>query len=145
MFTNVLVSDPLRDIFKEMEFFDRELFPFTGGRRQQRAVEFPAINVYESADNLVVTAELPGVDPEKIDISHEGEKLTLRGTRTDEAAADRTYYRRERAGGDFEKIVKLPFAPGADDVEAVLKNGVLTVTLQKPEEQKPKKIAVKTV
>lgn len=145
MFTNVLVSDPFRDIFKELESIDNELFPFAGGCRQQRAVEFPAINVYEGADNFVVTAELPGVDPKKIDISHEGDKLTLRGTRTDEAAAGDNYYRRERAYGDFEKSVKLPFAVGANDVEAVLKNGLLTVTLQKPEEQKPKKIAVTTV
>ena len=75
MFTNVLVSDPLKDIFREMGLLDNELFPFAGGYRQPRAVEFPAINVYESADNLVVTAELPGVDPEKIDISHKGDKL----------------------------------------------------------------------
>ena len=145
MFTNVLGSDPFRDIFQEMESIDRELFPFASDCRQERAVEFPAINVYESADNLVVTAELPGVDPEKIDISHEGDTLTLRGTRTDEDTADGSYYRRERAVGDFEKSVKLPFAASANDVEAVYKNGVLTVTLQKPEEQKPKKIAVKSI
>ena len=145
MFTNVVVPDPFRDIFKEMEFIDNELFPFASGCRQRTGVEFPAINVYEGADNLVVTAELPGVDPDKIDITFEGDKLTLRGTRTDEAAKEGHYYRRERASGDFTKSVKIPFAAGADDIEAVLKNGVLKVTLQKPEALKPKKIAVKSI
>ncbi|MFQ5432990.1 MAG: Hsp20/alpha crystallin family protein [Nitrospinota bacterium] len=145
MFTNVLVSDPFRDIFKEMESLDQELFPFAGGCRQRRALEFPAINVYEGTENLVLTAEVPGVEPDKIDVTVEGDKLTMRGTRTDEGAADASYYRRERAGGDFEKIVKLPFAVGTNDVKAVFKNGLLTVTLEKPEEQKPKKIAVKSI
>ena len=145
MFKNTVLPDPFRDIFKEMEFIDNELFPFAAGCRQRGGVEFPAINVYEGADNLVVTAELPGVDPDKIDITFEGDKLTLRGTRTDEAAADGGYYRREREVGDFTKSVKLPFAAGTNDMEAVLKNGVLTVTLQKPEALKPKKIAVKSI
>ena len=145
MFKNVLVPDPFRDIFMEMEFIDNELFPFAAGCKQQRSVDFPAINVYEGADNLVVTAELPGVDPDKIDITFEGDKLTLRGTRTDEAMKEGSYYRRERADGDFSKSVKLPFAAGANNMEAVLKNGVLTVTLQKPETLKPKKIAVKSI
>ena len=145
MFKNAIVRDPFRDIFKEMEFIDNEMFPFAAGCRQRGGVEFPAINVYEGADNLVVTAELPGVDSGKIELTFEGDKLTLHGTRTDEAVKSGRYYRREREIGDFTKSVKLPFAAGANDMEAVLKNGVLTVKLQKPEALKLKKIAVKSI
>lgn len=142
MLIKELFNDASRDIFREMELLDNEFGSFLDVCRPDRAAEFPAVNIYESADELVVTAELPGIDPEKIDISHLGNTLTLRGTRA-VGDGDR-FYRRERGYGEFERSIALPFAPEPDDAKAVYKNGVLTVTLRKPEKAKPKKIEIRT-
>jgi HSP20 family protein len=103
----------------------------------------PAFDVYEEKDNFVVKAELPGVKKEGINVSlHEGD-LIISGERKSETKSEGTeVYRAERYFGKFERVVTLPAAVAASQVKAEYKDGVLTVTLPKSEEAKPRQIAV---
>jgi HSP20 family protein len=105
---------------------------------------YPSINVWTNDDGAVVTAELPGVEPNDIDISVVGDTLTLTGSRApDEPGEGGTYHRRERRHGRFTRAVKLPFPAEPDRVEAVFEKGVLSVSLPRLEADKPRKIAVR--
>jgi HSP20 family protein len=108
------------------------------------APSYPAMNVWVDENSAIVTAELPGVLPEHIDISVEDDTLTLRGDRQpDKAEEGLTYHRRERRYGNFVRTSKMPFRVDAENVEATFKNGILSVVLPRAEEDKPKKIAVR--
>jgi HSP20 family protein len=105
---------------------------------------FPAMNVWMDKDDVIVTAELPGVAPDDIDISVVGDTLTLKGSRQpDELEKEGTYHRRERRYGTFTRSFQLPFQVEPDQVEATFGNGALQISLPRAEEDKPKKIAVK--
>ena len=105
---------------------------------------FPAMNVWTDEDGAVVTAELPGIAPDDIDISVVGDTLTLKGSRQpDELEEGGTYHRRERRYGTFTRSFQLPFQVEPDQVEATFGSGVLQISLPRAEEDKPKKIAVK--
>ena len=112
---------------------------------QRGAPAFPAMNVWTSKEGAVLTAELPGVKPEDIDISVVGDILTLSGTRQmEEVGEDITYHRRERGCGKFTRSFQLPFHVDSGNVDAHFDNGVLHVSLPYAEEDKPRKIAVKS-
>ena len=102
------------------------------------------MNVWTNQDGVVVTAELPGINPEDLDISVQNENLTLRGSRTpDEVEEGVTYHRRERSSGSFVRSLQLPFNVDSDQVEASYAKGVLRITLPRADADKPKKIAIK--
>ena len=106
----------------------------------------PAVNVVGAEDSLVLTAELPGLDLEKLDISVERDVVTIRGERVGETLGDgESWIRRERPAGQFERVVRLPFEVDGSTAEAVYEQGVLTLTLHRPEEQKPRRISVRRV
>ena len=108
------------------------------------APSFPAMNVWTDEDSAIVTAELPGVSIEDVDISVERDTLTLRGRRQpEEVGEDAVYHRRERRFGGFQRTFRLSFQVAADKVEAELKNGLLSIILPRAEEDKPRKIAIK--
>jgi HSP20 family protein len=112
--------------------------------RLSAAPSYPAMNVWMDENSAIVTAELPGVLPEQIDISVENDTLTLRGDRQpDKEQESVVYHRRERRYGSFLRTSKLPFRVNPEKVDATFKNGVLSITLPRAEEDKPKKIAVK--
>jgi HSP20 family protein len=105
---------------------------------------FPAMNIWTDEDSAVVTAELPGVSIEEIDISVEKDTLTLRGRRQPEELDEGvTYHRRERRFGGFNRAFRLPFQVDAANVEAEFKSGVLSIVLPRAEADKPKKITIK--
>jgi HSP20 family protein len=106
---------------------------------------FPSVNVSEAADNVLVRAELPGLSPADVEISVEGNTLTLRGERKRAEAAEAYHHRRERQTGRFQRALTLPDEIDTDKVQAVFADGVLTVTLPKAEKAKPKKIEIKSV
>ncbi len=113
--------------------------------RLAQAAEYPAINVFGSSDDVVVTAELPGMDPKALDITVEDKVLTMRGRRqADELAKGERYHRQERGQGAFARAVSLPHRVASDKVSASYKSGVLTITLPMAEEDKPRKIEVKS-
>ena len=103
----------------------------------------PALDIYEDKDNLFVKVELPGMKREEIDVSiHEG-SLSISGERKSEQThEDADVYRAERFFGRFQRTVTLPTPLAADKVKAQYKDGILTITLPKTEEAKPKHIDV---
>jgi HSP20 family protein len=108
------------------------------------AAAYPAVNVWTSDDQAVVTTEIPGVDAQNVDISVVGRTLTLRGNRkAEELGEDYTYHRRERGYGNFTRTVELPYRVNLEKIEAKFSKGVLHITLPRAEEDKPKKIAIK--
>jgi HSP20 family protein len=122
------------------------LFDNYGGQRSRVAPGYPAVNAWTNPDGAVVTAELPGVDPESIDINIVGETLTLSGQREPEQLPEGArYHRQERGHGRFVRTVQLPFQVEAERVGAKFEKGVLEITLPRAEADKPKKIKVTTV
>jgi HSP20 family protein len=103
----------------------------------------PAVDVFEEADSIRITAEVPGVKPEDIEISVEGNLLTIRGTKEQEAE-ERTerVHRYERMYGVFERTFTLPASVDPQSIKASYDNGVLTVVLPKSEKAKPRRIEV---
>jgi HSP20 family protein len=112
--------------------------------RRTVAPGYPAMNIWTDQDSAIVTAELPGVNLEDIDISVEDDTLTLRGDRQRDALEEGvTYHRQERRFGSFLRTFQLPFRVDAEKVDATLKNGVLSVSLPRAEEDKPRRIAIR--
>jgi HSP20 family protein len=106
--------------------------------------EFPAVNVWSQDDTAILTSEIPGIDPDSLDISVVGQRVTISGQRQPEAPKESaTYHRRERLHGQFARTLELPFRVDAQKVEANYSKGVLTVKLPRAEEDKPRKIAIK--
>jgi HSP20 family protein len=103
----------------------------------------PAVDIYEETDGLVLKAELPGVKKDDVEVQIEGNVLTLRGKRRQEkdVKGDK-YHRLERHYGAFLRSFTLPAGIERDKVHAEYRDGVLTLTLPRAEEDKPKKIKV---
>lgn len=125
---------------------DRLFSDFTGRTvTSHRAGVFPPLNVSEDSEKLYVSSELPGIEPDDIEIHVEGDTLTLRGERKlPEAGEGVNYHRREREGGRFRRIVTLPVRIDPDGVEAAFKNGVLNIVLPKAAEARARQIKVRT-
>lgn len=135
-------------IWREMERMQREmnrLFTDYSPTRYRSAPSYPAMNLWADEESVIIRAELPGLKPDDLDISIDEGDLTLSGRRQpEEMPEDATYHRQERNYGSFTRSIRLPFKIEADDVEATMKNGMLTLMLPRAEEDKPKKIAIKT-
>jgi HSP20 family protein len=102
------------------------------------------LDVAQTDNDVIVKASLPGVKPDDIHISVTGDVLTLRGEVKEEKIADEaSYHMRERRYGAYSRAVSLPTSVVADKAKAEFENGVLTLTLPKAEEHKPKTITVK--
>jgi HSP20 family protein len=103
----------------------------------------PAVDIYETENELVMKADLPDVDPKNVAIQLENHTLTLKGERKfEETKSGRGFHRIERSYGSFVRAFSLPDTVDGDNVKADYKNGVLTVTLPKKEIAKPKTINV---
>ncbi|HMP76681.1 MAG TPA: Hsp20/alpha crystallin family protein [Kiritimatiellia bacterium] len=130
--------DPFRDLHRLQRDMNRL---FAGFRTP--AEQFPALNLWSSPEQVVLTAEVPGVDPKDVDVSVVGNVVTLEGERKEDASipAD-SYHRRERENGKFMRSVRLPYEVEADKVQARYENGVLRVTLPRKESTKPRRITI---
>ena len=110
---------------------------------QSESQVFPPLNIYEDSDAIFITAEVAGVVTENIDISVEGETLTITGERKSLPREEKSsFHRREIETGKFSRAVALPTKINLDGVSARLQDGILAISLPKAEEVKPKKIAV---
>lgn len=119
-------------------FFGREMFEENGG-----AVFAPQVNVAETDDHFEVTADLPGLKAEDVNVELKEGQLWISGEKKEEKEEQgKTFHRVERRYGQFRRIVPLSGAVKESDVQATFKDGVLTITLPKAEEVKPKKIAI---
>jgi HSP20 family protein len=102
------------------------------------------VDVYQTDDEVVITATAPGIKPDDLDISVTADAVTIRGEVSEEhEEGGRQYHLRERRYGSFARSVALPIAVDADQAQAEFANGILTLTLPKVEEVKPKSIKVK--
>ena len=137
-------ADPFRELRRLQDEMGRlmEAFaPTTGGL--MAAAGFPAVNVYAGRDGIAVVAELPGVEPGDLEVHAHQDTLTIRGARRPAAEHERAYHRRERRSGAFTRTVQLPYRVDPGRVEARLEDGVLRLSLQRPEEDRPRRIEIK--
>lgn len=104
---------------------------------------FPAVNAWEEGDRLHVEAEAPGLNMEDIELLVVGDELTIKGRRDAGNGDKRVFHRRERGAGEFTRVLALPCDVDTDNVEATLKNGVLTIILPKAEAARTRKITVR--
>jgi HSP20 family protein len=103
----------------------------------------PAVDIYETPNELVVKADLPDVNEKDIDVRVENNLLTIRGERKfEKSVSEENFLRVERAYGSFSRSFSLPNTANAEAISAEYKNGVLTVTLPKREESKPRQVKV---
>ena len=105
---------------------------------------FPLLNVRGKPDSFVVTAEIPGMKTDDLEIKIEGDTLTLKGERKPEKVGEEaSFHRQERATGAFQRSLTLPAKVDPENVEATYKSGVLRIALQKEKAAQPKQITVK--
>jgi HSP20 family protein len=103
----------------------------------------PSVDIYEHAGNLVLRAELPGIDPKDVDVRVENNVLTLSGERKlDSEVKKESYHRVERSYGAFSRSFTLPNVVDTDKIKAEFKDGMLRLVLPKKEEAKPKQISI---
>jgi HSP20 family protein len=137
--------------FRDFDLLRREMLrtfeALAGDRAPAPAAAgvFPPINVTQDADRFYVRAEIPGIKANDLEISVLRNRLTISGKREIAKEHERaSYHRRERAEGEFSRTLTLPTPVEADRVEARYAEGILTLTLPKAEEAKPRQIVVKT-
>jgi HSP20 family protein len=137
---------PRAGLWREMDQLQREmnrLFDSSTQRRQFSRPAYPAINLWTNEEGQVISAEMPGVRLQDIDISLTADALSLSGTRLpDEIVNDAQFHRQERSYGSFSRTIQLPFMVDTNKVEANLKKGVLTIWLPRAEADKPKSISI---
>lgn len=106
---------------------------------------YPPLNLWEDDDNLYVEAELPGLELSDLEISVTGDnQLSIKGNRKQPEPEKGTWHRQERGYGNFSRLVELPSHVDSERVSGEFKHGVLTITMPKREEAKPRRIEVKT-
>jgi len=135
----------MREMITLREAMDR-LFndAFTPSLGAAGGWQVPAVDLYQTDDEVIVKASLPGLKPDDVQISITGDMLTLKGEfRQEEEKKERAYHLREQRYGAFERTFALPTDVVADKAKAEFENGILTVSLPKAEEVKPKMISVK--
>ena len=154
--SNLIRWEPAREMMTLREAMDR-LFddaftrPFSIVREGGSAYAWssPSIDMYETEDEVVVKAALPGIKADEVQINVTGNTtapfVTIRGeTKFEEEKQDKSWHIREQRWGAFERSVRLPTSVIADKAKADFDNGILTITLPKSEEVKPRTISVKT-
>lgn len=138
--------DPFRDVTDIQTEMNRLFDSFFGRPGQVGGAErvwAPAVDMYETKDDLVVAADLPGLNEKDIHVSITGDMLTIKGERQwKQEINQESLYRTERWSGKFERTLPLPIPVQSGTVRASYRDGVLTVTLPKAEEIKPKEIKI---
>ena len=135
-------NDPFADMRRLQGAMNRL---FDGGRSVERSGFYPSVNFWAGQDSLVMSAELPGLTDQDIELTVKDTMISIRGTYPEpETGDDVNWHRRERPAGSFLRSIELPFRIEPDQIDARFENGVLTVEMQRPEDDKPKKIQIKS-
>lgn len=143
-FRDPFFRDPFATIRRLQDEIDRAFAPLTTGYGFTGA-GFPAVNMWQGEHSIALTAELPGFKPEDIDISVKDDTLTISGQRAAPEVDDKAvWHLRERPFGKFVRTIQLPFRVDPEKVEARFVNGVLEIELTRPEEDRPRRIEVKS-
>jgi HSP20 family protein len=120
----------------------RPWWPWPRGESMEIAT--PAVDLYEEKDDIVVKAELPGIEKDNVEVNLSNHHLTIKGEKKkEEEVKEENYYRSERTYGAFFRTVELPADVQGEKVKASFKNGILEVRLPKTEEAKTREIKVK--
>lgn len=137
----------LEEMRKDMDRLFEDLFAPVARRRRwlkpEVGVAVPNIEMYDRKNEIVLKAELPGVNKEDIDLAITKDSLTLKGEiKKEEEVKEENYYTCERTYGSFTRTIALPTEVDSEKAKASFKNGVLEIILQKKEEAKPKEIKI---
>ena len=135
-------ADSFRELRRLQNEMDRLMSSLSAAGGFPAAGAFPAVNVYAGQGGIAVVAELPGVEKDDLEIQAHRDTLTLRGMRRPVSEGTEAYHRRERRSGAFTRSIHLPYRIDPDRIEAHLENGVLRLSLARPEEDKPRRITV---
>ena len=145
--SNLTRWEPAREMMTLREAMDRlfdDAFTRPLSIRDGWSVSTPAIDMYQTDDEIIIKAAIPGMKADEVQINVTGEMLTLKGeTKHEEEKKEKAWHIREHRWGAFERSVSLPTTVVADKAKAEFENGVLTITLPKAEEVKPKLINIK--
>ncbi|MBI5960286.1 MAG: Hsp20/alpha crystallin family protein [Chloroflexi bacterium] len=138
--------DPVRDMITMRQAMDRMLDDaFTrGSETRGTGAWLLPMDAYITDDAIVIRADVPGIKPEELEITLEGDTLIIRGEIKHEEAENRKYVLLERPTGKFERTLSINTPIDHEQVEAAFKDGVLTLTLPKAEAVKPRQIAVRS-
>jgi HSP20 family protein len=147
MFTRVPYSQvPLFAEFRRLEEELDELFgastPWSGSIRSLPPGTFPAINVGITGDNITVYVFAPGINPKQLDISLQQNVLSVSGKREVSVDKNATYYRQERFGGEFRRVIALPEDVDPEKAQASYRDGIVQITVQRRESTKPRQIEI---
>ena len=137
--------DPLKELANLKTQMDRILESVLGdeGEEMKRGSWVPPVDIYETPDEIVIQAEVPGVKQEDLSIKVEDDTLIISGEKKfDREVEKENYHRAERIYGAFQRSFILPKTVDKEKIKASLKNGVLTIRLPKKEEVKPKEISI---
>lgn len=136
--------DWLVDPWQEIERMRREMNRLFRGYASE-GPEFPAISIVADEDKAQLIADIPGVDPEKLDVEVSESALTISGERPEPQIGEKaSYVFRERGYGRFRRNILLPFEVDSSKVESIYRNGVLSITLPRAAKSKPRKVEIKT-
>ena len=136
--------DELSSLRESMERLFDDLFTTRRpGRALAPALWEPAVELFETEGDVVFRAEMPGIDPQQVDVTVTEDTLTVKGeARTEQEQKGRNYYRRELRYGSFERAVGLPASVQADQAKATFRHGILEVRIPKAERGRAKSIKV---
>jgi HSP20 family protein len=135
-------ADPFADMRRVQSEMNRV---FNGLGLSRSATARPSVNFWAGQDSVVMTAELPGLSKDDIEVTVKDTIVSIRGSYPHDGAGENaTWHLHERPGGSFSRSVELPFRVDPDLVEARFQNGILTVEMQRPEDDKPKRITIRT-
>lgn len=142
----IVKYSPFRDLRNMQEQMNRLLdlaWSRESGEEMREGAWQPPVDIFEDENGVVIKAELPGIDQKDIEVRIEGNTLTIRGERKhgDEVRKE-SYHRIERYYGTFQRSFSLPQTINQENVKASCEKGVLTITLPKREDTKPKQINV---
>jgi len=147
--SNLTRWEPASDVMTLRDAMDR-LFddaftrPFSLQRNGGATWSSLPIDMYQTNDDVIVKAVVPGIQPDQVQINVTGDVLTIRGeAKQEEEKKERAWHLREHRFGSFERSVALPVSVVPDKATAEFENGILTITLPKAEEVKPKAITIK--
>lgn len=130
-----VIRDEVNRLFEELGRFPKET---------AFAVGTPAVDLWETDKDVMVTAELPGVDPDNVEISVTENTLSLSGeARVEEEVKDRNFIRRERSYGKFSRTLSLPVPVKPDEAEASSKDGILEIKLPKAQQARVRSVRIK--
>lgn len=138
-----LASPSFWDSIGQVNLLQNRLNRLFSNMAETRQTEFPPINVWASQDKAVVVAEVPGIDPDDIDVQVVNQTLTLKTKREpDKLTEGQTWHRQERGYGQFSRSLELPYAIDSDKVQASFSHGMLKIELPRAAADLPKKISI---